>query len=116
MKPAWTKFALSYFAPLFSLFLIVAFCAVSLAASSGTTKSLGNEPADLESVGGEHARLLVDNSKGTVTIVIEDREVARFDKNGLHVVGDIDYTGSISDTSATWLEPAHQQGESVDEE
>jgi len=110
MKATWTDFALRYFTPLFSLLLIFTFCAVTLAADNGVPPPPSNAPPELNSTGGEHARLVVDDATGSVTIIIEGREVGRFDKDGLHVVGDIDYTGSISDTVATWLETPKSGG------
>lgn len=36
--------------------------------------------------------------------MIEGKEVGRFDKDGLHVVGNVEYTGTLTDTAATWLD------------
>ena len=34
----------------------------------------------------------------TIFFIVNNTEVGRFDKNGLHVVGDIEYTGTMTDT------------------
>lgn len=36
--------------------------------------------------------------------MIEGKEEGRFDKGGLHVVGNVDYTGTLTDTGPTWLD------------
>lgn len=35
---------------------------------------------------------------GVIRFLIEGKEVGRFDKDGLHVVGNVDYTGTLTDT------------------
>jgi len=50
--------------------------------------------------GNESAQLAVDTEHNIVRIIIEGKEGGRFDKDGLHITGDIDYTGSITDMGA----------------
>lgn len=54
-------------------------------------------------VGDADTHLIVDTEQNIVRIMIEGREVGQFYKGGLRVVGDIEYTGSMTDTTASWL-------------
>ena len=42
-------------------------------------------------------RIVTDNATGTVSILVDGREIVRIDADGLHVNGDIDYSGAITD-------------------
>lgn len=54
--------------------------------------------------GDADTHLAVDTEKNIIRIMIEGKEVGRFDKSGFHVVGDIEFTGSMTDTTASsWL-------------
>lgn len=50
-------------------------------------------------VGGQAAQIVADPDAGTVDIIIQGRPVARFDATGLHVQGDLEYDGSLTDTN-----------------
>ena len=52
----------------------------------------GAEPAD-------KVEIVTDEGAGAVRIVIDGREVATIDADGLHVTGDIEYTGAVRDTA-----------------
>jgi hypothetical protein len=43
-------------------------------------------------------QIVVDQQAGIIRFVIDDVEQARLDAGGLHVNGDINYTGTITDT------------------
>jgi len=55
-------------------------------------------------IGDADTHLAVDTENNIIRIMIEGKEVGRFDKSGLHVVGNVDYTGSLTDTPPTWLD------------
>ncbi|SFU39268.1 hypothetical protein [Nitrosospira multiformis] len=75
----------------------------ALAQDSRPTTAITDQDT-VAQIGDADTHLAVDTEKNIIRIMIEGKEVGRFDKNGLHVVGDIDYTGSLSDTSPAWLE------------
>lgn len=64
---------------------------------------------------GARTRLAVDEEKNIVHVIVEGREVGRFDKDGLHVEGDITYSGSISDIGPG-PDSAGKKQESADEQ
>lgn len=49
-------------------------------------------------VGSQAAQIVADPDAGTVDIIIQGRPVARFDAVGLHVQGDLEYGGNLTDT------------------
>lgn len=85
------------------------FFALCIATSPAFAEDSKHPPAtsDKETVaqiGDADTHLAVDTEKNIIRIMIEGKEVGRFDKDGLHVVGNVDYTGSLSDTAPTWLD------------
>lgn len=52
-------------------------------------------------VGGQAAQIVADSDAGTVDIIIQGRPAARFDATGLHVHGDLEYGGNLTDTGGT---------------
>jgi hypothetical protein len=75
---------------------------------SGTAHAAGPAPAATppQSAGQAHepapaqagaTRIETDQKTGVIRFVVKGREVARIDAKGLHVRGDIDYTGVITD-------------------
>jgi hypothetical protein len=46
----------------------------------------------------DRVEILTDQDAGAVRIVIDGRDVATIDADGLHVAGNIAYTGIITDT------------------
>lgn len=51
-------------------------------------------------------QIVTDQERGTVTIVIDGKPVLQVDKDGLRVVGDIVYGGTITDTDSAYVEKA----------
>ena len=74
---------------------------ISPACAQDLNPPSGNSPAT--HIGDADTHLAVDTQNNIIHIMIDGHEVGRFDKNGLHVVGDIEYTGSTTDTTAVWL-------------
>ena len=65
------------------------------------TAASATQPAPpLTVIGDETTKLVADTQAHTISIVIEGKEVARFDADGLHVTGNIDYSGFSTDTNA----------------
>ena len=52
--------------------------------------------------------IIADDEAGTVSIVIDGKIVGLFTKDGLHVLGDIVYSGTITDTGADYIQKAIQ--------
>lgn len=52
--------------------------------------------------------IIADEAAGTVSIVIDGKTVGLFTKDGLHVLGDIVYGGTITDTGADYIQRAIQ--------
>lgn len=86
---------------------ILVLCLATPAFAQGDTALSTSSPAASKSaileVGDADTHLIVDTEKNIVRIMIEGREVGQFYKGGLRVVGDIEYTGSMTDTTASWL-------------
>lgn len=77
-----------------SLFIAIPVCAQEVASSPAVLKDLVVEVGDTDT------RLIVDTEQNIVRVMIEGEEVGRFDKDGLHVRGDISYGGSLTDYGA----------------
>lgn len=56
-------------------------------------------------------QILTDQERGTVTIVIDGKPVLQVDKDGLRVVGDIIYGGTLTDTGSAYVEKAIAGGD-----
>lgn len=77
-----------------ALYAAVFVCALAFAIPSHADESA----PQARTIGGENAALAVDDEAGTVTILIRGRPVVLIDETGLHVRGDINYGGSLTDT------------------
>lgn len=51
-------------------------------------------------------QIVKDQDKGTVTFIIDGKAVAQIDKDGLHVVSDIVYGGTLTDAGSAYVEQA----------
>jgi phage baseplate assembly protein gpV len=77
--------------PLFRLFLVAAcLAAFSVPAALAQDQSAA-EPA-------KKVEIITDQEAGAVRIVIDGRGVATIDADGLHVAGNLSYTGTLTDT------------------
>lgn len=47
--------------------------------------------------GDSKPQIIADPQTNTVRILIDGKEVVRIDVKGLHVTGDVDYTGTLTD-------------------
>lgn len=81
---------------------IFVLCLAIPAFAQGDLTSVAPKDEVLE-VGDADTHLIVDTEQNVVRIMIEGREVGQFYKGGLRVVGDIEYTGSMTDTTSGWL-------------
>ncbi len=52
---------------------------------------------------GDRVRLVADQKAGLLRVVIDGKVVAWFDPSGFHVIQDIEYGGSITDTGSADL-------------
>jgi hypothetical protein len=59
---------------------------------------------DTPSSPGDRVRLVADQKTGVLRVVIDGKPVAWLDASGFHVVQDIEYGGSITDTGSADLE------------
>lgn len=57
--------------------------------------------------------IITDQENGTITIVIDGEAVAMFDKDGFHVVGDVDYGGSMTDAGRENVQAAIESRKDV---
>ena len=61
----------------------------------------------------EATRIETDQKTGAIRFIVDGREVARFERDGLHVRGDVNYSGMTKDTGpdgydrTTTAEPRH---------
>ena len=58
---------------------------------------------DAPSSPGDRVRLVADQKAGLLRVVIDGKVVAWFDPSGFHVIQDIEYGGSITDTGSADL-------------
>lgn len=70
------------------LFVLIAFALGLLTASLAVSARSAQDRVEIQT----------DQVKGVVRIVIDGKAVGRFDKNGLHVNGDLGYAGVLTDT------------------
>ena len=64
---------------------------------SGTANAASPPAAQPQPTGQQQAtRIETDQKTGAVKIIVNGKEVARFDADGLHVQGPIDYQGTIT--------------------
>jgi hypothetical protein len=50
------------------------------------------------------AAIITDEEQGVIHFIIDGREVARLDDRGFHVVGEIQYGGTLTDTGSAYIE------------
>lgn len=74
--------------------IIAAFLFVLLA--SGAAASLAAKPAPPAALGGDRTQVLVDQQNDIVHISIDGHDIVTIDKAGLHVKGDVTYTGNAT--------------------
>lgn len=65
-------------------------------AAGPTPQPTGQDHAPAQA--GEATRIETDQKTGIVRIIVNNREVARFDAKGLHVQQNVDYGGILTDT------------------
>jgi hypothetical protein len=64
---------------------------------SGTAHATG--PAAPQPTGQQEAtRIETDQKTGAIRFIVDGREIARFERDGLHVRQDVDYGGLMKDT------------------
>ncbi len=56
---------------------------------------------DAKETSHDRVQIIEDEKSGVVRIVIDKKEVVLIDAKGIHVNGDIDFTGSITDIGNT---------------
>lgn len=69
-------------------------------AAFAETKSVSATPEAAPRLGGEKTAVVVDQERGVIRFLIEGQEKAFLDASGLHVNGDVAYTGTIKDSGA----------------
>jgi hypothetical protein len=78
---------------------------------SGTAHAAG--PAPFLPTGQEATRIETDQKTGAIRFIVDGREVARLERDGLHVRGNVEYGGMEKDTGPagydkpTPAEPKH---------
>lgn len=90
------------------VFFVVFFISVSALAASDTPRE-ETGTSEVSTLGDGKTALVVDPKDGTVRVLIDGQEKLRIDAAGLHVRGDIVYSGALEDTGAAAAIPA--QGE-----
>jgi hypothetical protein len=55
--------------------------------------------------GDDKPQIISDAKTKTVRILVDGKEIVRIDSRGLHVTGDLTYTGTEADTDANANEP-----------
>lgn len=91
------------------VFFLTALLSFPVAAASDTAARETGEVAP-STLGDGKTALVVDPTDGTVRVLIDGQEKLRIDAAGLHVQGDVSYSGMISDSGDSAAEPA-QKGE-----
>lgn len=98
--------AVCYFSKNIALQTFLALCIVTSPALAEDSKQppATSDKEAVAQIGDADTHLAVDTEHNIIRIMIEGKEVGRFDKDGLHVVGNVEYTGTLTDTAATWLD------------
>lgn len=98
--------AVCYFSKHIALQTFLALCIVTSPALAEDSKQppATSDKETVAQIGDASTHLAVDTEHNIIRIMIEGKEVGRFDKDGLHVVGNVEYTGTLTDTAATWLD------------
>ncbi len=81
------------------------FCTLLLAMPVTAKAQSGDSAAALKT------QIVTNEEKGPVTIVIDGKPVVMIDKTGLHVVGDVEYGGTMTDTGGAYIEKAIAEGD-----
>ncbi len=93
-----SKFKFAFFpVVLFTLVVLIFSSAPAIAEDGASPKAAITDTGHAVEIGDSQTQLVVDKENNIIRIMIEGKEVGRFDKNGLHVVGDVNYTGTITD-------------------
>jgi hypothetical protein len=74
-------------------------------AQSLTPTYTDEKPAAPQPTKPEATRIETDQKTGTVRIIVDGREVARFERDGLHVRQNVDYGGLMKDTGQDGYNP-----------
>ncbi len=89
------------------------FCALfSVALGISSVPLHAEEPPALSS--SSTTQIVTDQEQGTVTIVIDGTPVVQIDKDGLRVVGDIVYGGTLTDTGNAYVEKTIAGGDDAE--
>lgn len=109
-------FATAFLRPLSGLIPCLLLCGITLAAPAraGTDPAAQSQPATgpAQAIVGapdSDTRIIVDDKDHTVRIFAGGKEILTIDASGLHVNGDLTYSGTLDDTQATTT-PIHAQG------
>lgn len=73
---------------------------LAIPAALAATKSAPATPENTFRLGDGKTAVIVDQERGVIRFLIEGQEKAFLDASGLHVNGDITYTGTIKDSGA----------------
>lgn len=94
-----------------SIYRSAAILFVSLAITFAYTARANDTEGGIQSTAAKSLEVIEDESAGAIRFVIDGREVARIDRSGLRVLGDITYGGSLTDVGPSAMEG---QGQGVD--
>jgi ABC-type enterochelin transport system substrate-binding protein len=84
------------FSALIFLIALPACATPATKAAAPPAKSATSKPAATASNNGK-TKIIVDQKSDTVHILINGKDVVTIDAKGLHVNGNVDYTGTITD-------------------
>jgi len=73
---------------------------IALGAAAGCGLSAKISQAQMKTSGPAATRIAIDEKEGSFTFISQGEPIARLDANGLHVVGDITYSGVTTDIAA----------------
>lgn len=92
------------------------FCALLLTAPVTTLAQTQTPPeaGNGDSAAAPKTQIITDEDKGTVTIVIDGKPVVQIDKDGLRVVGNVEYGGTLTDTGSAYIEKAIAGGDDAE--
>ena len=72
--------------------VVVSFIALAATAQAAEPRPVTASPAKQPAT-----RIETDQKTGVIRFIVNGKEVARIDANGLHVRGNVDYTGTLTD-------------------
>ena len=76
---------------------------MGIALSAWSVQSQEPPAPQVQTRGGDRARMILDEEAGVVRIEIDGQEAARIDAEGLHVERHINYGGAITDVGPSGL-------------